>query len=467
MKLFLRIFLSFWLAMILMIAAVLGLREVVPMTFPRDRDPRFSLERATAALVKVVDAYEQQGDAALTPELVNQEAIRQRDLVLVDAQGKALVGGQSSPPAYVALEREALEEGHVQLKRVGLRVVLVSPVQSTAGHHYAAILTIFEPGQRLFRPHFWFVVMLAMLPAALVCMALTLYLTRPITSLRAAAQRLASGDLGARARTGRGHRRDELGELARDFDTMAAQIELLMTAQRRFVADVSHELGAPLTRMHLALALLRRQLAGKNSGELARIERETDKLSNLVQQLLLLARLEAGSRPVEMLAQLSMRRLCESIAEDANVDAAHAGCRLTLALEDATVAGYPQLLRRAIENVVQNAIRYSAAGLEVELRCRVERASHSVVVEVLDRGPGVAEAMLQDIFRPFFRTAPGRESATGGTGLGLAIAKEAIEEHGGQIAASNREGGGLRVTMTLPMSDAPLEEEPRASEVEA
>ncbi len=186
-----------------------------------------------------------------------------------------------------------MQSGHAELQWFGFRTLFVCPIQSATGRRYAAVLTASDPARRLLSLRFWFNLTIAMLPTSLVCMVLSLYLTRPISRLRATAQRLASGDLSARATPPRSNRRDELGDLARDFDVMAAQIQSLMTAQRRFVADVSHELGAPLTRMHLALALLQRQLAEKGVGELARLERETDKLSDLVQQLLLLAGLQS------------------------------------------------------------------------------------------------------------------------------------------------------------------------------
>jgi two-component system sensor histidine kinase CpxA len=312
-------------------------------------------------------------------------------------------------------------------------------------------MTITAPLLHASNPHFWFDLSIALLPASVVCMVLALYLTRPITRLRHSAQRLASGDLTARASKGRNWRRDELGDLARDFDVMAAQIQVLMTAQRRFVADVSHELGAPLTRLHLALALLRRENSGQPTVALARIERETDKLSNLVQQLLLLAALEAGAWPAETLTAVAMESFCEDIVEDANFEALHANCQITGTHHEITVLVYPNLLRRAIDNILRNAIRYAPAGTEVSLDCRIDAAQEDVTIEICDSGPGVPTSMLSEIFEPFFRTDPGRESKSGGTGLGLAIASEAIRLHDGTITAHNRPGGGLQVTIKLPL----------------
>jgi len=460
MKLFWRIFLSFWLAVILMVGFVLIKGEILPLTLklPGDREGRFEPELAASALTKAADAYEQHGSEALSSYFRNLARFRHRSVYLFDAEGKLLAGNGTTPGYYSELAREVSRSGHAGIQHVGFRSLFVCPIQSATGQHYAAILTSYDPAARLLSLRLWLNLMIAMVPAAFVCMVLSHYLTRPISRLQATAQRLAGGDLSARADPPTTDRRDELGDLARDFDTMAAQIQSLMTAQRRFVADVSHELGAPLTRMHLALALMRRQFAEKSGGAMERIERETQKLSSLVQQLLLLAGLEAGARPVEALAPVSMPSLCESIIEDANFEAAQKNCRVTGSRQDVSLLAYPNLLRRAIDNVLRNAIRYALAGTEIQLNCRADDNLQFVILEVLDCGPGVPESMLSDIFRPFFRTAPGRESSSGGTGLGLAIASEAVALHEGKIIAQNRKPGGLQVTITLPLRTVPREE---------
>jgi two-component system, OmpR family, sensor histidine kinase CpxA len=466
MKLFWRIFLSFWLSSLLMIAAVLVTRELFPGRFPGDRDAVFQPESAAATLTQAVDTYEQHGEAAFLSQIRGISAMRQSAVYLLDQNGNVLVKDGDAPPFFAPLAGLALQSDQSELIRYGLRMILAYPIQSATGRRYALVLTIFNPRQRLVRFRFWFSLATAMVPAALVCMLLTLYITRPITRLRWAAQRLAGGDLNARSAPRRIERGDELGDLGRDFDTMAAQIQSLMTAQRRFVADVSHELGAPLTRLHLALALLRRQFIGKNTTELERIERETDKLSNLVQQLLLLAGIEAGARPTETMTTVSMRSLCDSIIEDASFEADHKKCHITGSRRNVDLLVYPQLLRRAIDNVLRNAIRYAPEGTDVLFNCTVEHGFRHVIIEVLDSGPGVPEALLTDIFLPFFRTAPGREASSGGTGLGLAIATEAVRLHGGTITARNRNEGGLQVTITLPLQLPVPEQEPESATAE-
>lgn len=454
MKLFWRIFLSFFVATILMIGAVLGAGELFPIGFPGDQERRFQPDLALAGLTHAVNDFERHDYTEVEAAIHSLAATRHVSLYIFDATGKLLIGDGTPPRFYEQLVRETSRDGHAELRWGGFRALFVCPIESETGKRYITVLTLFQPSSRVFHFRYWMYLTVAMLPAALVCLVLSLCLTHPITKLRATAQRLAGGDLNARAAAFSIRRRDEIGDLARDFDRMAAQVQSLLTAQRRFVADVSHELGAPLTRMHLALALLRRRLAETEGGELARIERETDKLSNLVQQLLLLAGLEAGSRPAENLAAVSVRCLCESIVEDASFEAAQANCQVTGSREDVTMLAYPQLLRRAIDNVLRNALRYAPVGSEIRLDCKTDNDKENIVIAVTDGGPGVPDSMLKDIFLPFFRTESGREEGNGGTGLGLAIASEAIAIHGGTITAQNRKGGGFEVRMVLPQKIA-------------
>lgn len=458
MKLFWRIFLSFWIATLLMLALVLTVNELATSNFPGDDGRLFQPDVMLADLTLAVNAYEHQGPAAFRSQTQRLPMTRHAEAYLFDQQGTPLLTG-GSERAYASRAQDVLRSGHSEFIWLGLRALYICTLTSSSGQRYAVVLIIFSPTDRLWNPRFWSNLAIAMLPAAFVCALLTLYLIRPITKLQTAAQRLADGELDARAGPLKVGRRDELGDLSRDFNRMASQIQLLMTAQRRFVSDVSHELGAPLTRMHLALALLRREYGARSSNALVRIERETDKLSKLVQQLLLLAGLEAGRILSETLVPISIRSLCDSIVEDGNFEAAQDGRHIVVSLEDITLLAYPNLLRRAIDNVLRNAIRYSPPGAEIQLNCTVDTIEREVIVDILDQGPGVAQAELVDIFQPFFRTSPGRESSSGGTGLGLAIAHEAVRLHDGTIKAHNRANGGLHVRISLPLRIPMPEEE--------
>jgi two-component system sensor histidine kinase CpxA len=452
MKLFVRIFFGFWVTTVLMVAVVLSVSEFTSLPRPDDRETTFIPETVRIVLTDAVNAYENHGPAAMTSLLENSPSTHYRRVYIFDQTGRLLSGKENPPALFNHLAQDAIKTDQSQMRRYfGMRVLFISPVESSSGVRYGAVMSVFEPSRRLLSKRLWFNMGIAMFPMGLACMALSLYLTRPITRLRATAKRLAGGDLHARAVPSGTGRRDELGDLARDFDMMAARIQLLMTAQRRFLTDVSHELGAPLTRMHLALALLRRKTAQEDLAEVQRLEHETDRLSNLVQQLLLLASLEAGSFPAETMAPVSLNFIRNNVIEEASIEVSQAACKIIGSADETILLAYPQLLRRAVDNVVRNAIRYSPRDSEIDFDCHLEPDTQQVVFQIADHGPGVPEEMLSDIFLPFFRTAPGRERKTGGIGMGLAIASDAVRAHDGTISAANRKSGGLRITITLPM----------------
>ncbi len=285
---------------------------------------------------------------------------------------------------------------------------------------------------------------------SLVCFALARYLTDPVVKLRAATRRFAEGDLSVRVYPQLGRRRDELADLARDFDAMAAQIAILLNAQRRLLGDVSHELRTPLTRLYLALELARRHAGDGAAPALDRIEREAAQLNELIGQLLMLSRLESGeARPAPLLFDLSAVLL--EVVHDAQFEAESTQRKILLeANETCRIHGTPSILRSALENVIRNALRYTLknSSLEIALHCDEKHA----VLTVRDYGPGVPDADLTQIFQPFYRVDDARDREDGGAGLGLAIVERAITSHGGQVRAENALGGGLLVEIQLPVA---------------
>ncbi|HJL16696.1 MAG TPA: ATP-binding protein [Sandaracinaceae bacterium LLY-WYZ-13_1] len=285
------------------------------------------------------------------------------------------------------------------------------------------------------------------LMSGLVSFLLARYLTRPLRKLRHASQRLAAGELDVRVAPELGRTDAELTALARDFDAMAARVQELLNAKQRLLSDVSHELNSPLARLRVALELARQGAPPDERGPLDRIEREAERLGVLVEGILAVSRVEHapadGGSPVDLTA------LVDEVVRDADFEARAADRRVVLkARGDAGVRGDPETLRRAIENVVRNAVRFTAEGTEVEVS--IDAADGEVRVTVRDRGPGVPEEALPHIFEPLFRVDPDRDRRTGGAGLGLAIAERALRSHGGSVEAANAEGGGLRVTLRLP-----------------
>jgi two-component system OmpR family sensor kinase len=277
------------------------------------------------------------------------------------------------------------------------------------------------------------------------------YVARPIRHLRSAFESLSVGRFETRVAPLIGRRRDEVADLGRDFDGMAQQLQALTAAQRSLLHDVSHELRSPLARLQAAIGLAR-QSPQKLEASLDRIESEAARLDELVGQLLTLSRLEAtvAGHPLERAEQIDLIDLVASIAADAHFEAQASGRAVAFAGEGDLVAEVRgELLHRAVENVVRNAVQHTAPGTTVEVSATRQASPAELLVTVADRGPGVPEAELERIFEPFYRGAqgvPGR-----GFGLGLAIARRAVEAHGGRVRAANRPDGGLVIEMSVPL----------------
>jgi two-component system sensor histidine kinase CpxA len=277
---------------------------------------------------------------------------------------------------------------------------------------------------------------------ALLCWLLALTIVRPIRQLAGAVDRFGTGDLAIRIPA---PRRDEVGDLARAFNRMAERIETLMTAERRLLQDISHELRSPLTRLHLAVELAR--TATDRDQALARIQKEIDRLTTLVETLIEMTRAE-GDPATRKSQPVKLDALVQDVVQSCSLEAQAHHCRIVM-IGDArgTVSGDPELLRRAFENVLRNAIRYAPEASDIEVR--VDEGNSSTDISVRDGGPGVPEEALPHLAQPFFRADDSRDSATGGVGLGLAIAQRAVHLHHGTLSAENARPG-LRVTLTLP-----------------
>jgi two-component system OmpR family sensor kinase len=281
---------------------------------------------------------------------------------------------------------------------------------------------------------------------------LTFYLTAPISRIRAGFGRLASGDLRVRLGSDWLRRRDEIGDLASDFNKMATRLEELMNARDRLLADISHELRSPLARLHLAIALAR-QSPDKALQSLERIGCEADKLEEMVGELLALSKLESGARTADQYFFVS--EITALVLDDARFEAQEKGVTIDFVTNgrrsEALVVGSGKLISRAIENIVRNGLRFSRRGeaITVELDSTVA----GTTLYIRDQGPGVKTEQLESLFEPFVQADPANGQ---GYGLGLAIAKRAIIAHGGTIRAVNGAAEGLIIILWLPAApDAP------------
>jgi len=450
--LFVKIFLWFWAAMALVVLAVAAATSVANMR----REERLRREFDDPARVfaqMAARTYEREGQAGLSEYLSFLEGEARHRAWLFDAGGAEVLG--RSAPSEVDGRARRMLRGEAQASgRPDARGLQAFAVSGPSGVRYLMVTRRLNPR----RPPPWpeprtvVLQLLAVLATAgLVCYWLARYLTAPVVRLSAATRRLADGDLSARV-GGTGRRRDELAELGRDFDLMAGRIESLIQAQHRLLGDISHELRSPLARLSVALGVARRRAGEPAASAHDRIQRESERLNEMIGQLLTLTQLESGVDEVPP-EPVGLSDLLGEVIVDADFEArgreravrlaAQAGCRLQ---------GNRELLRSAIENVVRNAVRYTAPGTTVEVGLSHEQTAGltRAVIRVRDHGPGVPPESLGEIFRPFYRVADARDRQSGGTGLGLTITERAVRVHGGSVSAENAPGGGLVVGLTLP-----------------
>jgi len=294
----------------------------------------------------------------------------------------------------------------------------------------------------------WLRISLAVVISGIVCLFLSRLMTSRLKELQFASRRLANGDLEARLQV-RERGGDETDELARDFNSMAQQIQARNQAQKRLLADVSHELRSPLARLRVALALAQEKPANATQ-YMQRIERETERLEELIGQLL-----ASQAQAIVLDTHIDLVPLLTQLCADANFEGQGAGktFRFQSDTGQAIVDSAGDLLRKSFENILRNALQHTAANSEVAVTLASREGLYEVAIE--DRGPGVPDADLDNIFGEFFRVDTARSRDVGGHGLGLAIARRAIRQHGGEVRALNT-GTGLCITVSLPAQNPPL-----------
>ena len=454
-SLFVKIFLCFWLAHMIGFAAFL-LWTFEMSSVSSHRQARATSGRMVGVIGQdAVTVLENAGPDGLRLHVEQATRATGVRIFLLDERGEDLAG-QRVPAGAAELAADTRQSNETEMTHPADNMALLARcVSGSTGRRYVVVAQM--PASHLpqiFADPYAFARRLAIFLAAagVVCYFLARYLTRPLRELRASARRLAGGDLRVRVGSGVGSRRDEMGELGRDFDFMAERIESLISVQRRLLRDISHELRSPLTRLNVALGLARRRTAPQDCEPLDRIARESERLKVLIGRLLELAQLE-GAATLAGKTAVDLAAIVREIAADADFEAHSCGRKVrVLRCDECTVEGMPELLYSAIENVVRNSIRYTAPDTQVDitLACEPGHGSCQAAVRVRDHGPGVPEEAIESIFLPFYRIGDDRNRQSGGVGLGLAIAQQAIRLHGGTISAANAPEGGLCVEINLP-----------------
>jgi signal transduction histidine kinase len=391
-------------------------------------------------------AYEEGGPARLSSYLNRLDTFYRDEHLLTDASGRDLVSGIDRSPLLARAETSPMT-----FRPRGDRPVIV---HDSDDHRYRLVAVI-EPQQRIgsFLPFYLWI----LLVVASLCYVLAVHQARPLRSLRRTVERFGRGDLSARTHS---TRRDEIGDLSRAFDRMAERLETLLDAERRLLLDVSHELRTPLARLRFAVELAR--TSDDREKALGRIRKDVERLATLVDELLQLTQSEGDPSSVKPVS-IPLHELLRSLVEDCALEAEMQRCELVLDIErPATVRGERELLRRAVENVLRNAIRHAPEGTAVAIRLGL--CPGTATVTVRDHGPGVPEGSLEEIFEPFYRLGVDRGRSSGGVGLGLSIARRAVHLHQGRVAARNALPG-LIVTIELPCPVRRFEEEPSLQEL--
>jgi two-component system sensor histidine kinase CpxA len=455
-SIFLRIFLSFWLAMGLIVVGGIALTEYFAMERVRTVQGVDASDVADSALIALKkgglpalqewtrDIWKDEMDLGMRTYVIDMHGVdilhrplldrierRVRRMAalgfLADADGNA---PPLMPDALRATPQIVGPDGAVYTFLFGYRP------WSTFG-------ALGAPRENVLR------LIIALGVSALISWWLARYLSRPVTSLQASTRALAAGHLDTRVAPDIARRSDELGVLARDFDTMAERLRELLAGKETLLRYVSHELRSPLARLRVALSLARREGADI-SREMDRMERETERLDTMIGQILRLSSL-ANDDPSVVRQRIELGHLLSEVVDDARLEARadNKTVEFTPAVH-AEVLGNHELLRSAIENVIRNAIRFTENASKVDVGLEVR--SRQAVVTIRDQGCGVPDNELQKIFEPFHRVPGANDRGSTGGGLGLTIAARVVSVYGGRVHARNAPDKGLIVEIELPLA---------------
>jgi signal transduction histidine kinase len=460
-RLFYKIFLWFWLAIIVVSVTLVALTASEYSRASED-------EHWSSKYGPIVDLWAQREAEILDSEgkndllkydsrFVLEPALRS---YMFDASGSEVLG-RVAPPRIMQIAAQLASSTQIEPQFYSSERIIAKKTIGAGGHAYVGIVVYPQPSvmrRRLFEffsvdvdPKDLLRLGAVIAVAGLFCFWLARQITRPIGKLRLATREIANEHLETRVDKEVLTRRDELADLGRDFDRMAQRLDSLVAAQRRLLADVSHALRSPLARLSVALGLAREDVTPETARHLDRIELESDRLNSLIGQLLTMARVEGGV-DLDQKKRFDLNLLLEEITADGDYEAR--GKRRSVELVTTTpcvVDGVPEMLRGAIENVVRNAVRHTAEGTTVAISMNSipGPSGPRALIQVRDHGPGVPEAELPEIFVPFHRVPDA--SHQDGTGLGLAITERTIRFHAGSVSAVNAPGGGLLVTIELPI----------------
>jgi signal transduction histidine kinase len=377
------------------------------------------------------------GKTALKEYLAGLDRIFSGSHYLLDAQGNDIVTGQN--------KAELLPPAPAVKWRIRTHGRWIISHRSLDGQYWFAAegLVVDRPQIWTFLPYYFLVIG----ATGILCWIASLGVVSPILKIAGTIRQFGEGNLSARVRT---NRKDEIGQLGRSFNRTAERLERLIVSERRLLGDISHELRSPLARLKFAVKLAR--TSSDTNAALDRIERDVNRITSLVADIVEITYIE-GDPAVREMGNVRLGEIVDDVVRDCSLEAQFRGCRIEVnGRIGSEVLGNRELLRRAIENVLRNGIRYAPKPSAVRLS--IEEKGSDAIIAVRDDGPGVPEDALARIFDPFFRVEEARDTRFGGTGMGLSIAKRAVQLHRGTITAENA-SPGLRVRITIPLASQP------------
>ncbi len=438
LSLFWKLFLTMWLSIVGFSAAIGWLNDKLAREQWAE-EPANTFSRGIIRITqRAQQALQMEGRKGLRDELLNIPRMTRSHIYIVDDQDQEMLGRDDALAQLV--------DRHTPMDTVEF--------QDAEGRNYTIYTVNRRPPATLLAPGPEGTA-LRLFAAAVISALISYFLARslvtPIEELRRASRKIAAGDLTTRVSTSIPGRKDEIGQLAVDFDVMAARLQAMQQANQRLMQDVSHELRSPLARLSVALEIARNKGPGNIQSEIDRIDLESQRLESLVNDVLGMLResSEIGARTIE---NLDLTSLLSDLVDVVNYEVPEGkpgvlwrpqgGC---------SFQGDRELIWRTMENLLRNALRYTDPDKGVLLDLSVNKRQSRVLLEVRDFGSGVPEAELEKIFEPFYRVQESRDRNSGGHGLGLSIAANAVKRHGGSIKAANAVDGGLIVTIQLPL----------------
>jgi len=381
------------------------------------------------------NAYEEKGMNALHDYLTSLDTTFGGNHYLLNASGVDIFSGQNR---FALLPLAPASKSRIQMRRSWI----ITHRSPDGRYWFVATGQVPRTHISTFLPYYFIVLG----TSAILGWLAWIGIVSPIRKIAAIIAVFGQGNLSLRIHS---RREDEVGQLGRSFNQMAERLERLIVSERRLLADISHELRSPLARLKFAVKLARTSEDSKAA--LDRIERDINRITSLVTEIIEMTSLEDDPAAQEMVS-VPLREIIDEVVRDCSLEADFHGC--DIAVDGALmhpVTGNRELLRRAVENVLRNGIRYSPHGST--LRLSLSETGQKAVIEVRDFGPGVPAESLGRIFDPFFRVEEARVSIGGGSGLGLSIAKRSVQLHRGSIEAENA-SPGLRIRITIPFRAA-------------